>query len=72
MKKNIIIIAAIAAAYVIYKTVKWNSAMATLGGINVGSHDANMLDDYKQYAPQWSSHYDWMQGVERNGTITYA
>lgn len=62
-----LLLGAIAAFYIIGKSVKWNSAMNTLGG-----HDANIANGIKQYAPQWSDSYDWMQGVEKNGRVTYA
>lgn len=62
-----LVLGAVAAFYIISKAVKWNSAMTTLGG-----NEANKPNNIKQYAPQWSDSYDWMQGVEKNGAINYA
>lgn len=59
-----ILLGGAAVFYLIYKSVNWNSAMKTLGG-----HQANIPDVKKQYAPQWSSNYDWMQGADIPNTV---
>lgn len=62
-----LILGAGAVFYVIYKATKWNSAMNSL------SYNYDKVEDSrKQYAPQWSDRYDWMNGVEKQGKITYA
>ena len=59
--------AAVALAYVIYKKAEWARAMDTLSSSNYDK----VADTRKQYAPQWSDRYDWMQGVEKRGAVTY-
>lgn len=54
-----------ALAYVIYKKAAWARAMDTLSSSNYDK----VSDERKQYAPQWSDRYDWMQGQEAKGYI---
>lgn len=65
-QKVIMLSAAVALAYVAYKYVQWN------GVVNSLSYNYDKVaDTRKQYAPQWSDRYDWMQGVEKRGAVTY-
>ena len=66
-KELLITAVALALAYVIYKKDEWARAMDTLSSSNYDK----VSEERKQYAPQWSDRYDWMQGVEKRGEVIY-